>query len=109
MIATTKQQCFNIMCMQDMPANDQKCYSIDDKEGRTIADGYDLQQVVGRYIEWMEERAREDGEYYRWSEVITIVVTDDEGDETTLTQTVHMDSRIDGYDHGRFDYESTRI
>lgn len=111
MIATTKQGCFNLMCQQDVPANDSHlyCYSINDKEGRTVCDGYDLNQVIGSYIEHMEGLAIEDGEYYAWSEEITINVIDENDNESTLTRTVHMYSRGDGYDHGRFDYESTRV
>jgi hypothetical protein len=99
------------MCQQDVPANSsqQYCYSINDKEGRTVCDGYDLNQVIGSYIEYMQELAIEDGEHYKWSEVITVNVIDENDDESTLTRTVHMDTRLDTYDHGRFDYESTRI
>lgn len=109
MIATTKQQCFNIMCMQDIPANDQKCYSILNKEGDVVCDGYDLAKVIGTYIEHMQQLAAEDGEYYRWSEVVTINVTDENDQESTIEQTLHFDSKDDGYDGGRFDYNSSRI
>jgi len=111
MIATTKQECFNFMCKQDTPANaDQRLnYQINDKEGRTICDGYNLDEVIEVYVKHMEDLAIEDEEYYRWSEDIVIDVIDEEDNESHIKRTVHMDTRGDGYDHGRFDYMSTRI
>jgi len=109
MITNTKQGCFNLMCQQDVPANDQKCYSILDKEGRTVCDGYDLNQVINSYIEYMEDNANEAGEHYCWTEVINVTVIDEEDNESTIERVITMDTRRDSYDHGRFDYESTRI
>jgi len=111
MITNTKQGCFNLMCQQDKPANESQryCYSINDLEGQTVCDGYNLDQVVGKYIEFMEENAREVGEHYCWTEVVTVNVTDEDDNESTLDRVVTMDTRKDSYDHGRFDYESTRL
>lgn len=111
MIATTKQGCFNLMCQQDVPANESHryCYSINDASGAMVCDGYDLNKVVGAYIEYMEELYREAGDYYHWTEVITVNVIDENDHESTLERVVTMDARINGYDHGRFDYESTRV
>ena len=108
-IADTRQDCFNLMCQQDTPANDQKCYSINDAAGRMVCDGYDLNQVVGKYIEYMQDLALEVGEHFCWTEVITVNVIDENDNESTLERVVTMDTRPDGYDHGRFDYESTRL
>lgn len=98
-----------MMCKQDTPANEQLYYYIPARDGvGAVTDGYDLNEVLASYVSWAENNAIEDGEYYKWSEDVLVRVQDDFG-EKEFTVTLNMDSRGDGYDHGRFDYESTRI
>lgn len=110
MIATTKQECFNIMCQMDVPANQyDSYYTIRDKEGRDLIQDRNLKTILDQYVQWSEESAACDGEYYAWSEDIDVICIDENDQETSKTYTVHMDSRSDGYDGGRAYYESTRL
>ena len=93
------------------PSNDNDIlYVIFDKEGKTILERDTEEEALYAYQQWAEENAACDGEHYEWSEKVEIVGYNADGDAVyRIERLAIMDSRGDGYDHGRFDYESTRL
>lgn len=78
--------------------------------GDCITDGYDKETVIAKAINFFETKMIDDGEVGEAEEGVTLYSYDEDTDaEKEQAITLKISVEDDGYDHGRFDYNHSRL